>query len=57
MPGPTGERQRVLASLRNAAVYLLRRTGHPSVAAAAREVTARPELAHAMLHAQDPNSA
>lgn len=52
-----GNAPRVLASLRNVAVYLPRRTGHPSVAAAAREMAARPELALAMLHAQDSISA
>lgn len=45
---------RALASLRNVAVYLLRNTDYPSVAAATRAMTARPELALGMLN--DPRS-
>lgn len=40
-----GEAARVLASLRNVAVYLLRQREHPSVAAATREMAAYPERA------------
>jgi hypothetical protein len=49
-----GQASRVLASLRNVAVYLLRHADYPSVAAATRAMVARPELALAMLN--DPNS-
>ena len=49
-----GHAPRVLASLRNVAVHLLRRTDHPSLASATRAMTARPDLAVAMLH--DPDS-
>jgi hypothetical protein len=45
-----GHAPRVLASLRNVAVHLLRGTAHPSVASATRAVSARPELAVAMLN-------
>ncbi len=45
-----GHAPRVLASLRNVAVHLLRRTDHPTVAAATRMMAARPDLALAMLH-------
>lgn len=45
-----GHAPRVLASLRNVAVHLLRAADHPSVAAATRAVNARPELAVAMLN-------
>ena len=40
-----GQAARVLASLRNVAVYLLRQGSHPSVAAATREMAAYPERA------------
>jgi predicted transposase YbfD/YdcC len=40
-----GNAPRVLASLRNVAVYLLRNTDHPSVPAATREMAAFPERA------------
>ena len=49
-----GHAPRVLASLRNVAVHLLRGTDHPTVAAATREMAARPDRAIAMLH--DPGS-
>ena len=49
-----GQAPRVLASLRNVAVYLLRRAEYPSVAAATRAMVARPELALALLN--DPDS-
>jgi hypothetical protein len=52
-----GHAPRVLASLRNVAVYLLRGTDHPSVAAATRAVAARPELALTMLSAPSSISA
>jgi predicted transposase YbfD/YdcC len=45
---------RVLASLRNVAVYLLRNADYPSVAAATRAAAAQPELALDMLN--DPDS-
>lgn len=45
-----GHAPRVLASLRNVAVHLLRGTDHPSVAAATRAMAANPDLALAMLH-------
>jgi predicted transposase YbfD/YdcC len=45
-----GRAPRVLASLRNVAVYLLRRADHPSVASATRAMVARPELALALLN-------
>jgi len=41
---------RVLASLRNVAVHLLRGADFPSVAAATRAMVARPELALALLN-------
>ncbi len=40
-----GHAPRGLASLRNVAVHLLRGTDHPGVAAATREMAARPDLA------------
>lgn len=40
-----GQAPRVLASLRNVAVYLLRNADHPSMAAATRAMVARPDLA------------
>ncbi len=49
-----GRAPRVLASLRNVAVYLLRNADYPSAAAATRAVVARPELALAWLN--DPDS-
>lgn len=49
-----GQAPRVLASLRNVAVHLLRGMGQPSAAAATRVIVARPELARAMLN--DPAS-
>jgi len=49
-----GRAPRVLASLRNVAVYLLRRTDYPSTAAATRAMVARPELALDLLN--DPDS-
>jgi predicted transposase YbfD/YdcC len=49
-----GQAPRVLASLRNVAVHLLRVMGQPSAAAATRVIVARPELALAMLN--DPAS-
>jgi hypothetical protein len=50
-----GHAARVLASVRNVAVYLLRQTDHPSVAAATRAMAARPERAAEMLHATPPS--
>jgi predicted transposase YbfD/YdcC len=52
-----GRAPRVLASLRNVAVYLLRRTDYPTVAAAARAMVAQPELALALLNSPDSISA
>jgi predicted transposase YbfD/YdcC len=49
-----GQSPRVLASLRNVAVHLLRGMGQPSAAAATRVIVAQPELALAMLN--DPVS-
>ena len=49
-----GRAPRVLASLRNVAVYLLRHADYPSAAAASRAMGAKPELALAFLN--DPNS-
>lgn len=49
-----GNSPRVLASLRNVAVHLLRGMDHPSVAAAVRQLAANPEDAIKMLH--DPGS-
>ena len=49
-----GRAPRVLASLRNVAVYLLRHADYPSAAAATRAMVARPELALALLN--DPDS-
>ena len=46
-----GNAPRVLASLRNVAVYLLRNTDHPSVPAAIREMAAFPDRALDMLNA------
>jgi hypothetical protein len=51
-----GEAARVLASLRNVAVSLLRQGGHPSVAAATREMVAYPERALALLKAAPSTS-
>jgi predicted transposase YbfD/YdcC len=45
-----GQAPRVLATLRNVAVYLLRHAEYPSVAAATRAMVAQPELALALLH-------
>jgi hypothetical protein len=52
-----GHAPRVLASLRNVAVHLLRGTDHPSIAAATRAMAARPDLALAMLNAPPSISA
>jgi predicted transposase YbfD/YdcC len=49
-----GRAPRVLASLRNVAVYLLRHADYPSAAAASRAMGAQPELALALLN--DPDS-
>lgn len=49
-----GSPPRALASLRNAAVYLLRHRGDKNLAAATRELAARPDLAVALL--TDPGS-
>lgn len=49
-----GRAPRVLASLRNVAVYLLRHADYPSAAAAARAMGAKPELALPLLN--DPDS-
>jgi hypothetical protein len=46
-----GNAPRVLASLRNVAVYLLRNSDHPSVPAATREMTAYPDRALKLLKA------
>lgn len=46
-----GNAPRVLASLRNVAVYLLRNTDHPTVPAATREMAAFPDRALNMLNA------
>ncbi len=46
-----GHAPRVLASLRNVAVYLLRNTEHPSVPAATRAMAAVPTLALDLLNA------
>ncbi len=46
-----GNAPRVLASLRNVAVYLLRNTDHPSVPAATREMAAFPHRALDLLNA------
>ena len=46
-----GNAPRVLASLRNVAVDLLRNTDHPSVPAATREMTASPDRAPDLLNA------
>ena len=51
---PRGRAPRVLASLRNVAVYLLRHADYPSAAAAVRAMGAKPELALALLN--DPDS-
>jgi len=45
-----GHAPRVLASLRNVAIHLLRGTDHPSVAAGTRVMAARPDLALTMLN-------
>ncbi|MBN9520603.1 ISAs1 family transposase [bacterium] len=52
-----GHAPRVLASLRNVAVHLLRNADYPTVASATRAMNARPDLALAMLHAPPSNSA
>jgi len=44
-----GQSPRVLASLRNAAVHLLKARGGPSIAAATRELAARPHEAVALI--------
>jgi hypothetical protein len=49
-----GRAPRVLASLRNVAVYLLRHADYPSAAAATRAMAAKSELALALLN--DPDS-
>ena len=49
-----GNAPRVLASLRNVAVYLLRNTDHPSVPAATREMAAFPDRALDLI--KRPNS-
>ena len=46
-----GQAARVLASLRNVAVYLLRQGEHPSVAAATRAMVAHPDRALDLLKA------
>jgi predicted transposase YbfD/YdcC len=46
-----GNAPRVLASVRNVAVHLLRNTPHPSVPSATREMAAFPERALALLKA------
>jgi len=51
-----GHAPRVLASLRNVAVYLLRNTAHPSVPAATREMAAFPERALNLLKAPPSTS-
>ena len=51
-----GNAPRVLASLRNVAVYLLRNTDHPSVPAATREMTAFPDRALDLLTEKGPPS-
>ena len=51
-----GNAPRVLASLRNVAVYLLRTTDHPSLPAATREMVARPQLTIDMLKAPPSTS-
>lgn len=51
-----GNAPRVLASLRNVAVHLLRKTDHPSVPAATRAMTAHPHLALALLNSVPSNS-
>lgn len=52
-----GHAPRVLASLRNVAVYLLRNANHPSAPAAIRAMVAQPELALALLNQPDTISA
>lgn len=52
-----GHAPRVLASLRNVAVHLLRSRDDPTVAAATRAMNARPDLALSMLQAPHSNSA
>ncbi|MGL6096536.1 MAG: transposase, partial [Fimbriiglobus sp.] len=51
-----GHAARVLASVRNVALHLLRQQEAASVPAAIREVVARPDLAVAMLNAPAPTS-
>lgn len=52
-----GRAPRVLASLRNVAVYLLRNANYRTVAAATRAMVAQPELALALLNHPDSISA
>lgn len=52
-----GRAPRVLASLRNVAVYLLRNENYRTVAAATRAMVAQPELALALLNNPDSISA
>ena len=47
-----GHAARILASLRNVAIHLLRNTEHPSVPAATRHLAALPRLALDMLNSQ-----
>lgn len=51
-----GNAPRVLASLRNVAVYLLRATNHPTLPAATREMVACPQLAIDLLKAAPSTS-
>ena len=51
-----GQAARVLASLRNVAVYLLRQEDYPSVAAATHALVAHPERALNLLKAAPSNS-
>jgi Transposase DDE domain len=51
-----GNAPRVLASVRNVAVYLLRTTDHPTLPAATRAMVARPELAIGMIKAPPSTS-
>ncbi|OWK39894.1 Mobile element protein [Fimbriiglobus ruber] len=51
-----GNAQRVLASLRNVAVYLLRGMGGSSAAAVTRELSAHPRKALDLLHAPSSTS-
>ena len=47
-----GHAARILASLRNVAIHLLRKTEHPSVPAATRYLAAQPRLALDLLNSQ-----